>query len=186
MSRIGKLPIPLPEGVEVKLDNGTITVKVPRGTLSRAISPKLTVRQEGNLLRVERPDDTKESKSLHGLTRTLIANMVEGVTNGYTRVLEVHGTGYRVSMAGKNLALAVGYSHGIEIAPPEGIEFEAGQDTQTRIPFVIIRGIDKEKVGLIAAQIRRMKPPEPYKGKGIRYRGEAVRRKAGKTAKGGK
>lgn len=185
MSRIGKRPIPLPKGVEVKLEDGTITVKGPKGSLSRALSPKVSVRQEGDVLLVERPDDSKESRSLHGLTRTLIANMVEGVTNGYTKILEVHGTGYRASMSGKNLALSVGFSHGIEIAPPEGIEFETGQEQQTRLPFVVIRGIDKELVGSIAAQIRKMRPPEPYKGKGIRYRGEVVRRKQGKVSKGG-
>lgn len=185
MSRIGKRPIPLPKGVEVKLEDGTITVKGPKGSLSRALSPKVSVRQDGDVLLVERPDDSKESRSLHGLTRTLIANMVEGVTNGYTKILEVHGTGYRASMSGKNLALSVGFSHGIEIAPPEGIEFETGQEQQTRLPFVVIRGIDKEVVGSIAAQIRKMRPPEPYKGKGIRYRGEAVRRKQGKVSKGG-
>lgn len=185
MSRIGKRPIPVPKAVEITHEDGKVTVKGPKGILTRTISPLIELRQEGDALLVERRDDSKAARSAHGLTRTLIANMIEGVTNGYSRILEVYGTGYRASMAGKNLALTVGLSHGIEIAPPPGIEFEAGQEQQTRLPFVVIRGIDKELVGTIAAQIRGLRPPEPYKGKGIRYRGEAVRRKAGKTSKGG-
>lgn len=186
MSRIGKRPIPVPQGVEVKVEGSTVTVKGPRGTLSRTIAPSISVRQlDGNLI-VEREDDSKQSRSLHGLTRTLIANMVEGVTKGFSKVLEVHGTGFRAAMVGSHLSLSVGFSHGIEIAPPPGIEFEVGQESQTRLPFVVVRGIDKEQVGTMSALIRSFRPPEPYKGKGIRYRGEAVRRKAGKTAKGGK
>lgn len=184
MSRIGFRPITVPKGVTVQVEDGLVTVKGPKGTLSRTISPLLRVRMEDGTLYVERLEETKQARSLHGLTRTLIANMVEGVTNGYAKTLEVHGTGYRAAMSGKNLALSVGLSHGIEIAPPPGIEFETGQDQQTRIPFVVIRGIDKEAVGTIAAQIRKLRPPEPYKGKGIRYRGEAVRRKVGKQKQG--
>jgi len=185
MSRIGKRPIPLPSGVQIEAKEGRITVKGPRGTLSRDLPPDMRVRQEDSALHVERPSDSKEHRSLHGLTRTLVANMVEGVSNGYSKTLEVHGVGYRASVAGKNLALSVGYSHGIEIAPPPGIEFEAGVEPQTRTPFVVIRGIDKELVGQTAAQIRMLRKPEPYKGKGIRYRGEQIRRKAGKSGKAG-
>lgn len=185
MSRIGKRPIPVPQNVEINVGNGRVTVKGPKGVLSRDVWPNLQITNENGVLTVERPDDTKLSRSMHGLTRTLIANMVEGVTNGYSKVLEVHGVGYRAALAGDHLALAMGFSHGIEIAPPEGIEFEAGVDQKTRTPFVVIRGIDKELVGTTAAQIRRLRKPEPYKGKGLRYRGEQVRRKAGKAGKAG-
>jgi large subunit ribosomal protein L6 len=137
------------------------------------------------MLFVERPSDSKLHRSLHGLTRTLIANMVEGVTNGYSKTLEVHGVGYRAALSGKNLSLSVGFSHGVEIPPRPGVEFEAGTDTQTRVPYIVVKGIDKELVGLVAAQIRAIRKPEPYKGKGIRYRGEQIRRKAGKSAKAG-
>jgi large subunit ribosomal protein L6 len=145
----------------------------------------MQIRIADGTLSVERPSDERQHRSLHGLTRTLIANMVEGVTDGYQKVLEVHGVGYRAAMNGKNLTLAVGFSHGIEIPPPPGIEFEAGTDSQTRIPFIVIRGIDKQRVGQIAAQIRFLRKPEPYKGKGIRFRGEQIRRKAGKAGKAG-
>jgi large subunit ribosomal protein L6 len=145
----------------------------------------MIVEVEGNVLTVSRPTDSKLHRSLHGMTRTIIANMVEGVTNGYSRVLEVHGVGYRSAMAGDNLTLSVGYSHGIEIAPPQGIKFEAGVEQQTRLPFLVVHGTDKDLVGLTAAQIRKLRKPEPYKGKGIRYRGEQVRRKAGKSGKAG-
>jgi large subunit ribosomal protein L6 len=185
MSRIGRLPIPLPKGVEVTVGAGEVTVKGPKGALTKPVRPEMIIKVEDGTLTVERPSDAKEHRSLHGLTRTLLANMVEGVTQGYTRTLEVHGTGYRASISGKNLALSVGYSHGIEIAPRPGVEFEAGVEQQTRIPFVVVRGIDKELVGQTAAQIRAIRKPEPYKGKGIRYRGEQVRRKAGKSGKAG-
>ncbi len=185
MSRIGKRPIPVPKGVEVTVGGGKVTVKGPKGVLSRDVSPRMAIEVDGGVLTVSRPDDTKASRSAHGLTRTLIANMVEGVTNGYAKTLEVHGVGYRAAMVGDHLSLAVGYSHGIEIAPPEGIQFEAGVEQQTRTPFVIVRGIDKELVGTTAAQIRRLRKPEPYKGKGLRYRGEQIRRKAGKAGKAG-
>jgi large subunit ribosomal protein L6 len=140
---------------------------------------------EDSTLVVNRPSESKEHRSLHGLTRTLVANMVEGVSNGYAKTLDVHGVGYRTGMAGRNLTIAVGYSHGIEIPPRPGIEFEAGVEAATRVPFIIVKGIDKELVGQTAAQIRMIRKPEPYKGKGIRYRGEQVRRKAGKSAKAG-
>jgi large subunit ribosomal protein L6 len=185
MSRIGKQPIALPKGVEVKVDGNEVTVKGPKGSLTQKVHPDLTLRQEDGRLHVERPTDEAAHRSAHGLTRTLVANMVEGVSNGFERTLDVIGVGYRTAMNGKNLAITVGYSHGIEIAPPPGIEFEAGQIQQTRTPFLVIRGIDKQLVGQIAAQIRSIRKPEPYKGKGIRYRGEVVRRKAGKAGKAG-
>ena len=185
MSRIGKRPIPLPAGVDVKVGEGEITVKGPKGTLTKPIPRDMSVRIDGTILTVERPSDSKDHRSLHGLTRTVVANMVEGVTKGYSKTLDVIGVGYRASVAGKNLNVSVGYSHGIEVPPRPGIEFEAGTDPATRIPFIVIKGIDKERVGLSAAQIRGLRKPEPYKGKGIRYRGEAVRRKAGKSGKAG-
>jgi len=185
MSRIGKRPIPVPKGVEIKVGEGELTVKGPKGTLTKPIHPDMILKQDNGTLVVERPSDSKQHRSLHGLTRTLVANMVEGVTNGYAKTLEVHGVGYRAAMSGKNLTLAVGYSHGVELPPLPGIEYEAGVEQQTRIPFVIVRGIDKELVGRVAAQLRSIRKPEPYKGKGIRYRGEQIRRKAGKSAKAG-
>ncbi|MCC6731526.1 MAG: 50S ribosomal protein L6 [Chthonomonadales bacterium] len=185
MSRIGKRPIPIPQGVDVQVGAGSVTVKGPRGTLTRPVHPDMILRQDDGVLLVERPSDDKEHRSLHGLTRTLVANMVEGVTNGYARALDIVGVGYRSGMAGKNLTLAVGFSHGIEIPPMPGIEFEAGTDPQTRTPFVLVKGIDKQLVGHVAAQIRSIRKPEPYKGKGIRYRGEQIRRKAGKSGKAG-
>jgi large subunit ribosomal protein L6 len=185
MSRIGKQPIPLPKGVEVKVGGGEVTVKGPKGSLTKPVHPEMILNVQDSTLLVQRPSDQKDHRSLHGLTRTIVANMVEGVTNGYAKTLDIHGVGFRSSVAGKNLTLSVGYSHGVEIAPPPGIEFEAGIEAATRLPFVIIRGIDKELVGRIAAQIRGIRKPEPYKGKGIRYRGEQVRRKAGKSGKAG-
>jgi large subunit ribosomal protein L6 len=185
MSRIGKQPIPLPKGVEIKVGAGEVTVKGPKGTLSRAIHPDMILKVDDGTLNVGRPSDAKDHRALHGLTRTLVANMVEGVTNGYAKTLDIYGVGFRSSVANKNLSLSVGFSHGVEIAPPPGIEFEAGVEAATRLPFIIVRGIDKELVGRIAAQIRGIRKPEPYKGKGIRYRGEQVRRKAGKSGKAG-
>jgi large subunit ribosomal protein L6 len=186
MSRIGKQPIQLPRGVEVTRNNGHVQVKGPKGTLQRSIPADMDLKVEDGRLEVVRPSDSKEHRSLHGLTRTLVANMVTGVTEGYTKTMEIHGVGYRATMAGQKLNLSVGYSHGVEVIPKEGISFEVGQETNTRLFFVKITGIDKELVGQQAAEIRAVKKPEPYKGKGIRYQGEAVRRKAGKTAKGGK
>lgn len=185
MSRIGRRPIPLPKGVEITVGEGQITVKGPKGTLTKPLHPDMIVKTEDGTLTVDRPTEGKEHRSLHGLTRTIVANMVEGVTNGYARTLDVHGVGYRTNINGKNLTLSVGYSHGVEIAPRPGIEFEAGVDNTTRLPFLIVKGIDKELVGQVAAQIRGIRKPEPYKGKGIRYRGEQVRRKQGKAGKAG-
>src|SRR2546421_8499028 len=185
MSRIGKRPIPLPKGVDIQLGDGQVTVKGPKGTLTKLVHPDMILKIDDGTLTVDRPSDGKDHRSLHGLTRTIVANMVEGVTTGYTRQLDVHGVGYRTALAGKNLTLSVGLSHGIEIPPRPGIDFEAGVDPATRTPFVLIKGIDKELVGLTAAQIRSIRKPEPYKGKGIRYHGEEVRRKAGKQGKAG-
>jgi large subunit ribosomal protein L6 len=186
MSRIGKQPIALPRGVEISRVNGHVQVKGPKGTLQRSLPSAMALKVEDGRAEVARPSDSKEHRSLHGLTRTLLANMVKGVTEGYTKTLEIQGVGYRAAMAGKNLNLSVGYSHGVEVIPKEGISFEVGQETNTRNFFVKITGIDKELVGQQAAEIRAVKKPEPYKGKGIRYQGEQIRRKAGKTAKGGK
>jgi len=194
MSRIGQLPIPVPAGVQVSQEDGVFTVKGPKGSLSRALPQAITVRQDGDNLVCERPSDSKEHRSLHGLTRSLVNNMVVGVTQGYEKRIEVLGVGYRAEMQGKNLVLQVGYSHPATVEPMEGIEFEVGVDTRAgfvvtgqvaRMPFVIVRGIDKEILGQQTANIRRIKPAEPYKGKGIRYAGEVVRRKAGKQGKAG-
>jgi large subunit ribosomal protein L6 len=186
MSRIGKQPVLLPRGVEITRNNGVVQVKGPKGTLQRALPAAMELKVEEGRAEVLRPSDSKEHRSLHGLTRTLVANMVQGVTEGYTKTLEIQGVGYRAAMAGKKLNLSVGYSHGVEVIPKDGITLEVGQETNTRNFFIKISGIDKEVVGQQAAEIRSVKKPEPYKGKGIRYQGEQVRRKAGKTAKGGK
>ncbi|HEY8346853.1 MAG TPA: 50S ribosomal protein L6 [Symbiobacteriaceae bacterium] len=178
MSRVGKAPIQIPSGVEVKVEGNVVTVKGPKGQLRREIHPDLTVTLENGALRVSRPSDERHHKALHGLTRTLLANMVEGVTKGYSRALEIVGTGYRASKSGKNLVLSVGFSHPVEITPPEGIEFQVPSPTQ-----IVVNGIDKELVGQVAASVRSVRPPEPYLGKGIRYVGEKVRRKEGKTGK---
>ena len=177
MSRIGKKPIEIPDGVTVNVGNGVVSVKGPRGELSQAVSPAMRIEQSNGTLTVERPSDRGQHRSLHGLTRSLIANMVEGVTNGYERRLQIQGVGYRARLQGKALELAVGYSHPVSIPPPDGIEFDVPQPTE-----VVVRGIDKQLVGEIAAQVRKQRPPEPYKGKGIRYVGEHVRRKVGKRA----
>jgi large subunit ribosomal protein L6 len=182
MSRIGRLPIAVPSTVDVTIDGRQVTVKGPKGTLSRALHPDITVaRDEGNLV-VTRPTEQKTHKQLHGLTRTLVNNMVVGVTDGYRKGLEITGVGYRAALSGRKLTLNLGYSHPIEIDPPEGISFEV--ESPTRLAVV---GIDKELVGQIAAQVRSTRKPEPYKGKGVRYAGEKIRRKAGKAGKiGGK
>lgn len=188
MSRIGRKPITVPANVTVSpAEDGTVTVKGPKGTLVRQLSPDLIYKQDGNTLTVDRPTDGKEHRSLHGLTRTLVANMVEGVTNGYTKQLEIIGVGFRAAMVGPTLQLNVGFSHSIEVMPREGITFTVANDPQSRNAVVTITGIDKERVGQTAAEIRKLRKPEPYKGKGIRYKGEFVRRKQGKASgKGGK
>ncbi|GBD15363.1 50S ribosomal protein L6 [bacterium HR26] len=178
MSRIGKRPIPIPSGVEVSIESGLVRVKGPKGELELRIDPEMIVTRENGTLRVQRPSDERRHKQLHGLYRTLIANMVQGVTEGYRKDLEIHGVGYRAALEGKTLVLNVGYSHPVRIDPPPGISFVL--ESPTRIGVV---GIDKQLVGEMAAQIRRVRPPEPYKGKGIRYLGEQIRRKAGKTGK---
>ena len=183
MSRIGRQPITVPTGVDVALEDRQITVKGPKGTLTRVLRPEVSVRREDGTLHVERKGDNKQERSMHGLTRTLINNMVIGVTQGYQKVLDVSGVGYRATKQGVNLQLNVGFSHPVEIVPRSGIEFEVAQDVNTRTPVITVRGIDKELVGQTAAEIRSVRKPEPYKGKGIRYRGEVIRRKAGKSAK---
>jgi len=178
MSRIGRRPIPIPPGVEVTIDTGLVRVKGPKGELSLQVDPAIAVERVDGSLQVQRPSDERRHKQLHGLYRTLIANMVHGVTEGYRKDLEIQGVGYRAALEGKTLVLNVGYSHPVRIDPPAGIAFVV--DSPTRIGVV---GIDKQLVGEIAAQVRRVRPPEPYKGKGIRYLGEQIRRKAGKTGK---
>jgi large subunit ribosomal protein L6 len=177
MSRIGKKPIPVPEGVTVSVGPGRVTVNGPRGELAQVVSQRMEIAEEDGTLTVTRPTDRGEDRAIHGLTRSLVANMVEGVTEGFEKRLEIQGVGYRARLQGKSLELSVGYSHPVAITAPDGIEFEVPQPTQ-----VIVRGIDKQMVGEIAARIRRTRPPEPYKGKGIRYEGEQIRRKVGKRA----
>lgn len=178
MSRIGRRPIDIPPGVEVDLDGPRITVRGPKGELARTLPAAIAVRVAGEQVLVERPSEAKPHRELHGLTRTLVANMVEGVTNGFRKTLEISGVGYRAQMVGEHVQLNVGYSHPVDIVPPTGITFEL--EGPTRLSVV---GIDKELVGQVAAEVRLTRKPEPYKGKGIRYLGEQVRRKAGKTGK---
>jgi large subunit ribosomal protein L6 len=177
MSRIGRKPIEIPDGVEIDVKPGAVAVKGPKGELNQDVATEMKVAIDDGTLTVERPTDRGEHRALHGLTRSLIANMVEGVTDGFERRLEIQGVGYRANLQGKNLVLALGYSHPVTIEAPEGIEFEVPQPTE-----VIVRGIDKQLVGEIAARIRKSRPPEPYKGKGVRYAGEHVARKVGKRA----
>jgi large subunit ribosomal protein L6 len=177
MSRIGKRPIEVPAGVIVSVDPGRVTVSGPKGELRQQVPQRMQVTQEDGRVTVARPTERGEDRALHGLTRTLIANMVEGVTNGFEKRLEIQGVGYRAALAGSNLELQVGYSHPVRITPREGISFEVPVPTQ-----IVVRGIDKQVVGQTAAEIRKVRPPEPYKGKGIRYEGEHVRRKVGKRA----
>ena len=179
MSRIGKLPVTIPAGVTVTLQGNTVHVKGPKGELSRTINPELTIAIDGSTLTVTRPSDEAKHKSLHGLSRTLIANMVEGVSKGYAKQLEITGVGFKAEAKPFGLQLALGFSHQIQYKAPAGIKLSAPQPTQ-----VVIEGVDKEKVGQVAAEIRLLRPPEPYKGKGIKYAGEIIRRKAGKA--GGK
>lgn len=178
MSRIGKLPIPVPAGVDVKINGQDVTVKGPKGELSLTVSAPISVALEGAEVIVSRPDDERQSRSLHGLSRTLIANNIIGVTEGFTKALEVVGTGYRVAAKGSSIEFALGYSHSITVDPPEGISF-AVEGTNK----VIVSGTSKQAVGEVAANIRKLRKPEPYKGKGVRYEGEVVRRKAGKAGK---
>ena len=186
MSRIGKQPIPIPAGVTITTDaDGLVTVKGPKGQLQRRLSPDMTFVQEDGHLRVDRPTDSDRHRALHGLTRTLVANMVTGVSTGFQRVLQVNGVGFRAQVAGGNLTLNVGYSHPVEVTPREGITFAAAVDPATRSPVVTVSGTDKQVVGQQAAEIRKVRPPEPYKGKGIKYAEEIIRRKAGKSAKAG-
>ena len=177
MSRIGRKPIPVPDGVTITIEPELVTVKGPKGELSERINRDITVAQDDGVLTVTRPTDRGEHRALHGLTRSLVANMVEGVTTGYVKSLDIQGVGYRAALKGKNLELALGYSHPVPIEAPDGIEFEVPQPTK-----VIVKGISKQQVGEIAAIIRKQRPPEPYKGKGIRYEGEYVARKVGKRA----
>jgi large subunit ribosomal protein L6 len=177
MSRIGRKPVDVPEAVTVTIAPGNIVVKGPKGELAQTFSQDMTVSKEENTILVTRPTDRGPHRALHGLTRSLIANMVEGVTDGFEKRLEIQGVGYRAALKGKNLELALGYSHPVSIEAPDGIDFEVPQPTE-----IIVRGIDKQLVGQVAADIRKRRPPEPYKGKGIRYRGEQVLRKVGKRA----
>ena len=189
MSRIGRAPIQVPPKVQVSwTEDNVVTVKGPKGELSYRVDPALTLKLENGVLSVSRPSDSREHRAKHGLYRTLVNNMVEGVTKGYTKQLEIHGVGYRAAKVGENLVIQVGYSHPIEVQPPKGIAFSVdGVDPATKATKLSVSGIDKQLVGEIAATIRRLRKPEPYKGKGIRYAGEAIRRKAGKAGKvGGK
>ncbi len=181
MSRIGRKPINIPAGVEVKVDNGVITVKGPKGTLTKNYHTNMTVKVEGNEILVTRPDDNKFNRSLHGLTRSNINNMVEGVTNGFQKELDVNGVGYRVQKKGKDLVMNLGYSHQVIVSDTDDITIEAPTPNK-----IIIKGIDKQKVGQFAAEVREKRPPEPYKGKGIKYVNEVIRRKEGKAGKGKK
>ncbi len=178
MSRIGKKPVPVPSDVTVSVDNQSVVVKGPKGELSRTLPAEVSVVQEGKEIIVTRNNDSRTSRAYHGLSRTLIANMIEGVSKGFEKRLEIKGVGYRAAIKGKTLNMNLGYSHPVEFAPPAGIEFKVESNTN-----VIVSGIDKELVGTIAAKIRDARPPEPYKGKGVRYLGEMVRRKAGKAGK---
>ena len=178
MSRIGLKPIEIPAGVEIKVEENNVSVKGPKGKLSQTIDPRMNIKIEENIVTVERPDEEKETRSLHGTTRSLIFNMVEGVTKGFQKELEIIGVGYRAQLQGNKLVVNAGFSHPVEIEKEENIEFEVPKNTE-----IIVKGIDKEDVGRVAANIRAIRPPEPYKGKGIRYKGEHVRRKEGKTAK---
>ena len=179
MSRIGRLPIPVPSGVDVAIDGQTVNVKGPKGQLSHTVAAPIAVeRSEDGTLQVTRPDDERESRALHGLSRTLIANMITGVTEGYTKTLEIVGVGYRVQARGSDLEFALGFSHPVPVKAPDGITFTVEAPTRLRVT-----GIDKQQVGQVAANIRKLRKPDPYKGKGVRYQGEVVKRKVGKTGK---
>jgi len=178
MSRVGKMPIPLPQGVEVRIDGARVTVKGAKGELSRELNSEMRVEQKDGQLIVTRPSEQPRHRAIHGLTRTLVANMVTGVSAGFSKTLELQGVGYRAQMQGQNLVLAIGYSHPVNVPPPPGIEFEVEGTSK-----ITVKGINREHVGQAAADVRKIRPPEPYKGKGIRYTGEYVRRKAGKAGK---
>jgi large subunit ribosomal protein L6 len=179
MSRIGKLPIPVPTGVDVKIDGQSISVKGPKGTLAHTIAEPIVVeRSEDGVLEVKRPDDERRNRALHGLTRSLVNNLVVGVTDGYEKKLEIHGVGYRVQLKGSDLEFSLGFSHPVKVTPPEGITFAVEAPTRFSV-----QGIDKQLVGEVAANIRKLRKPDPYKGKGVRYAGEKIRRKVGKTGK---
>ena len=179
MSRIGRAPITVPAGVEVKIDGSTVTVKGAKGTLTKTMHSNIAIAMDGNVITVTRPNDNKENRSLHGLTRTLIANMIEGVSNGFKKELEINGIGYRAEMKGKDLVMKIGYSHDVVMPQPDGITVEVPAPNK-----IIVSGADKEKVGQFAAEVREKRLPEPYKGKGIKYVDEYVRRKEGKAGKG--
>ena len=181
MSRIGRMPIAVPAGVDVKIDGSTVTVKGPKGTLTRTVSSNITVTLDNGVITVTRPNDLKENRALHGLNRTLIANMVKGVSEGFTKELEINGIGYRAAKQGKDLVLNIGYSHNVIVPEIEGISIEVPSPNK-----IVISGPDKQKVGQFAAEVRGHRPPEPYKGKGIKYVDEVIRRKEGKAGKGGK
>jgi large subunit ribosomal protein L6 len=179
MSRIGRLPIPVPSGVDVAIDGQTVSVKGPKGSLAHTVAAPIAVeRSEDGTLQVTRPDDERESRALHGLSRTLIANMITGVTEGYSKTLEIVGVGYRVQARGSDLEFALGYSHPVPVKAPDGITFTVEAPTRLRVT-----GIDKQQVGQVAANIRKLRKPDPYKGKGVRYQGEVIKRKVGKTGK---
>lgn len=181
MSRIGKLPIVIPAGVDVTIDGSTVTVKGPKGELTRTVHSNMVVEKDGSTIIVKRPDDNKLNRSLHGLTRTLIANMVNGVNEGFKKELEINGIGYRAAKQGNQLVMNIGYSHQVFMDEPEGITIEVPAPNK-----IVVLGADKQKVGQFAAEIREKRPPEPYKGKGIKYADEVIRRKEGKAGKGGK
>jgi len=178
MSRIGRKSIPVPAGVDVTITGQTVKVKGPKGELSHTVAEPITVEQDGAELHVNRPNDERKAKELHGLSRTLVANMIVGVTEGYKKTLEINGTGYRVTAKGKDLEFALGFSHPVNVVPPTGITFAVERPT-----LFTVAGIDKQLVGEVAANIRKIRPPEPYKGKGVKYQGEVIRRKAGKAGK---
>jgi large subunit ribosomal protein L6 len=178
MSRIGKMPVDMPSGVDIKVDGTRVTVKGSKGELSRQFTDRVSFSVEEGVITVGREDDTRESRALHGLSRALLANMVHGVSEGFSKVLEIQGVGYRASLKGSDIELLVGFSHPVDVKAPKGITFEVPEPSR-----IVVSGIDKEQVGQVAADIRKVRPPEPYKGKGIRYAGEYVRRKAGKAGK---
>ncbi len=178
MSRVGKMPVTVPTGVQVTIEGRRVAVKGPKGELSRTFPERISFAMEDDRITVSRPDDSRESKALHGLSRALLHNMVVGVSEGYTKALEIQGVGYRAALKGSSIELQVGFSHPVTITPPEGVTFEVPEPTK-----ITVSGVDKELVGQVAASIRMVRPPEPYKGKGIRYSGEYVRRKAGKAGK---